>query len=310
MRMVHDPADARGVGRRRRAARRRPRSATTRSSSSGWSSGPGTSRCRSSPTSTATSSTSTSATARSSGATRRSSRSRPSPRLDPAVAGRDLRRRRAPDGGGPLPLRRHGRVPDGRRLGRVLLHRGQPARAGGAHGHRGGDRHRHREGPDPDRAGRRDRRRPTAACPLQEDDPRQRLGDAVPHHHRGPREPLHPRLRAHQRLPRGHRLRDPPRRRHGLLVGRHHPVLRLAAREGDGLGADARGVDPRMDRALREFRIRGVTTNLAVPRGPDRPPAASARATTRRASSTRPPSSSASGRGATAPPGCWRSSAR
>ena len=50
--------------------------------------------------------------------------------------------------------RRHGRVPDGRRHRRLLLHRGQSAHPGRAHRHRAGDRHRHRQGADPHRRGR------------------------------------------------------------------------------------------------------------------------------------------------------------
>ena len=54
---------------------------------------------------------------------------------------------------GALRQRRHGRVPGGHRHRRVVLHRGEPAHPGGAHGDRGGDRHRHRARADPDRAG-------------------------------------------------------------------------------------------------------------------------------------------------------------
>jgi pyruvate carboxylase len=43
-----------------------------------------------------------------------------------------------------LPMRRHGRVPDGYGHRRLLLHRGEPPRAGRAHRDRGGHRHRHR----------------------------------------------------------------------------------------------------------------------------------------------------------------------
>ena len=50
--------------------------------------------------------------------------------------------------------RRHGRVPDGCRHRRLLLHRGQSAHPGRAHGDRGRHRPRHREGADPDRRGR------------------------------------------------------------------------------------------------------------------------------------------------------------
>ena len=53
--------------------------------------------------------------------------------------------------------RRHRRVPDGCRHRRILLHRGQSAHPGRAHRHRGGDRHRHRQGADPHRRRRGDR---------------------------------------------------------------------------------------------------------------------------------------------------------
>ncbi len=43
--------------------------------------------------------------------------------------------------------------------GALLLHRGQPAHPGRAHGHRTGHRHRHRQGADPRHRGRAHRRR-------------------------------------------------------------------------------------------------------------------------------------------------------
>ena len=46
----------------------------------------------------------------------------------------------------------------------VLLHRGESTRAGGAHGDRGGNGHRHRSGADTHRRGRAYRRPQTAAC--------------------------------------------------------------------------------------------------------------------------------------------------
>ena len=75
---------------------------------------PSTSRCRSWPTPTATPCTSSSATAPCSAATRRWSRSRPSPNLDAEAARRAVRRGRAPGLGRRLRQRRHRRVP-GRR---------------------------------------------------------------------------------------------------------------------------------------------------------------------------------------------------
>ena len=44
---------------------------------------------------------------------------------------------------------------------------------------------------------------------------------------------------------------------------RHHPLLRSAARKGDGWAPTRAEAIARMHRALREFRIRGVATNLA-----------------------------------------------
>ena len=138
--------------------------------------------------------------------------------------------------------RRHGRVPDGCRHRRLLLHRGQSAHPGRAHGHRGGDRHRHRQGADPHRRGRPHRpARGDRAFPRRSDIRAQRPRAPVPDHHRGSREQLHPRLRPHHRLSRRHRLRHPPRRRHRLFRRGGHPLLRPAAREGHRLGADAGG---------------------------------------------------------------------
>ena len=67
------------------------------------------------------------------------------------------------------------------------------------------------------------------------------------------------------------------------------PLLRLAAGEDHRLGADAEEAIARMDRALREFRIRGVKTNLAFLENLHRRIPTSAPATTRRGSSTTTP---------------------
>ena len=64
---------------------------------------------------------------------------------------------------GEVRQRRHGRVPGRRRHEQVLLHRSESANSGRAHGHRGGDRHRHRPVADSDRSGRAARRRPRSA---------------------------------------------------------------------------------------------------------------------------------------------------
>ena len=79
-------------------------------------------------------------------------------------------------------------------------------------------------------------------------------GNAIqcPDHHRGSAEQLHPRLRPHHRLPRRDRPRHPARRRHRLFRRGDHPLLRLAAREGHRLGADAGdGGRPSRPRAAR-----------------------------------------------------------
>ena len=69
--------------------------------------------------------------------------------------------------GGAVHERRHVRVPDGSRRP-LLLHGGEHAPPGRASGDRDGDRHRHRQGADPDRGGRAavvqaERRRPSPA---------------------------------------------------------------------------------------------------------------------------------------------------
>ena len=54
----------------------------------------------------------------------------------------------------------------------------------------------------------------------------------------------------------------PARWRHRLFRRGDHPLLRPAPGKDHRLGADAAGGDRPLDRALREFRIRGVATNL------------------------------------------------
>ena len=124
----------------------------------------------------------------------------------------------------------------------ILLHRGQSAHPGRAHRHRGGDRHRYRQGADPHDRGEAHRRAGIGRAAAG-GDPAQRPRAAVPHHHRGPGREFHPRLRPHHRLSRRDRLRRPARRRHRLFRRGHHPVLRSAARKGHRLGALAGGGD-------------------------------------------------------------------
>ena len=145
-------------GDRRPSARRRPPSARTRSISKSWSSAPATSRCRSSATRTATL---VHLFERDCSIQRRNQKvveRAPAPYLDAGAA-------RASSASYALKIaardrlcrRRHGRVPDGCRHRQILLHRGQSAHPGRAHRDRGGHRHRHRQGADPDRRGRGDR---------------------------------------------------------------------------------------------------------------------------------------------------------
>ena len=153
MRVVADADGARRASSPKRSAKPARRSAGPTCSSSATSRAPSTSKCRSSATRTATSCTSGSATARCSGGTRRSSKSRRAStcRRSCASAICDAAVRAVPVGR--LSQRRHGRVPARRRPRRVLLHRGEPAHPGRAHGHRDGHRHRPRPQPDPRRAG-------------------------------------------------------------------------------------------------------------------------------------------------------------
>ena len=143
----------------------------------------------------------------------------------------------------------------------VLLHRGEPARAGRAYRHRGGDRHRHRAGADPDRrgqdAGRGDRRRRARAsvklnghalqCRVTTEDP---LNNFIPDYGR---------LTAY-RSATGNGIRlDGGTAYAGGVITRYYDSLlvKVTAHAQTPEKAIAR-----MDRALREFRIRGVATNI------------------------------------------------
>ena len=137
---------------------------------------------------------------------------------------------------GRLPECGHGGVPARSRHRQLSLHRGEPAHPGGAHRHRAGHRRRPGARPDPHRRKRGHRRRAGRRLPAAGGHRPARPRGAVPHHHRGPARPLHPRLRADYCLPRRHRLRHPPGRRHRVHRRGHHPPLRFAAGEGHRLG--------------------------------------------------------------------------
>ena len=144
----------------------------------------------------------------------------------------------------------------------VLLHRGQSAHPGRAHGDRGGHRHRHRARADPDRR-RQDHRpkRPASAtqadiqlnghalqCRITTEDPENNF------------IPDYGRITAY-RSATGFGIRlDGGTAYSGAVITRYYDS---PAGQGHRLGADAREAIARMDRALREFRIRGVATNLA-----------------------------------------------
>ena len=138
-----------------------------------------------------------------------------------------------------LSERGHRRVPAGRRHRRVLFHRGQSAHPGRAHGDGGRHRHRPRQGADPDRRRRRDRhaRERRAA-----QDEIRMYGHAMQCRvtTEDPENNFIPDYGAHHRVPQPGRFRYPARRRHRVCRRAHHAVLRLAAGEGDRVGADAR----------------------------------------------------------------------
>ena len=117
------------------------------------------------------------------------------------------------------------------------------------------------------------RRRPAAHRRAgASEDPAQRPRAAMPRHHRRPGERLPARLRPAGRLPQRGRLRHPSRCRHGLWRRGHHALLRLAAGQGDGLGADRdrnhRAHGPRAARIPHPRRGH----QPAVPGKPDQPP--------------------------------------
>ena len=157
-----------------------------------------------------------------------------------------------------LPQRRHRRVP-ARPARQLRLHRDEPADPGRAHGDRGGHRRRPGAVADADRR-RRDAGRPR---PLPGRRPAPRRRAAVPDHHRGPG----------QRLPPGHRHDHDlplPRRRaaSGSTAARRTPAPRsprTSTRCWPSSPAAAATFDKAVEKARRavaEFRIRGVSTNI------------------------------------------------
>ena len=246
MRRVDDPNDLREVAARPACARPTAPSATRRSSSSRPWSARGTSRCRSSPTPTATV---MHLYERDCSVQRRHQKVveiAPAPNLDPAL--RDRMCADAVRFAQAIGYHNAGTVeflldPDGR----LRLHRDEPAHPGRAHGDRGG----HRRRP------RRSRRcgsppaRPSPTSGLRQEDiraPRRR--PAVPDHDRGPGQRLPPRHRPDHDLPLPRRRRRPPRRRHAYT------------------GAE---VSPHFDSMLVKLTCRGRDFATAVRPRPARP---------------------------------------
>ncbi len=90
-----------------------------------------------------------------------------------------------------------------------------------------------------------------------------RRSPAVPDHDRGPGERVPPRHRHDHHVPLARRRRDPARRRHRARRRGGQPALRLDARQAHlPRRATSRPPSRRAQRALAEFRIRGVTTNI------------------------------------------------
>ena len=120
--------------------------------------------------------------------------------------------------------------------------------------------HRRRPGAGPD--AHRRRRDPGGPGPVPGDGSAPRRRPAVPDHHRGPGQRVPARRRQDHRLPLGRRRRRPARRRHRLPGAEISPhfdsmLVKLTCRGRDYPTAVARA-----RRALAEFRIRGVSTNI------------------------------------------------
>ena len=97
----------------------------------------------------------------------------------------------------------------------------------------------------------------------QDDDPDPRRRAAVPDHHRGPGQRLPPRHRRHHHLPLAGRRGRPARRRHRVHRRRGQRALRLDAGQAHlPRPRRSQAAVDRARRALAEFRIRGVATNI------------------------------------------------
>ncbi len=155
-------------------------------------------------------------------------------------------------------LRGHRGVP-ARRARASRVHRDEPAHPGGAHRHRGD--HRRRPGRQPDAHRRRRRRSRRSGLPRTTLTVA-RCGDAVPDHHRGPRQRFPSRHRPHHRLPHPGRRGHPAGRRHATWVRRSARTSTRCWSSSPAADATSPTAIARARRALAEFRISGVSTNI------------------------------------------------
>ena len=182
---------------------------------------------------------------------------------------------------------------------RVVLHRGQPAHPGRAHGHRDGHRHRPRALPDPDRAGATRCTARRSACRSRTTSRSYGYALQCRVTTEDPGEQLRPRLRPDSHLPLARRASasgsTAASAYGGAVITPFYDSLLVKV---TAWGRDFRHACQRMDRALREFRVRGVKTNIPflenVVNHPDFP----GRRRRPRGSSTRRRSCSSSRRGA------------
>jgi hypothetical protein len=159
--------------------------------------------------------------------------------------------------------RRHGRIPLRPRHAGMVLHRDEPAHPGGAHGHRVITGHRPGALADSHRRGQRAARPGGRHLPAQEEI----RATATPCS-----AASRPRTRKTNSRPttaRSSPIAAPAGSASGWTAAwairrrGHHAVLRFAAGEAHRLSGRRPSTRvQRMDRALREFRIRGVKTNI------------------------------------------------
>ena len=146
---------------------------------------------------------------------------------------------------------------------RMVLHRGQPAHPGRAHRHR--NHHRRRPGAlaNPRRPGLRAARARKSTCRRQDEIPRNGCAVQCRVTTEDPENKFMPdygRILTY-RSAGGYGIRLDGGM--GYAGGGHHALLRFAAGQDHRLRARLSIIAlPRMDRALREFRIRGVKTNI------------------------------------------------